>query len=180
MRTQYDSLTTKPNLFIAVIKGSAIVAVMAAEQTPSNNIPPELERARKAAIDARSGRKPTVSVVEKDAEPKDKPKTDAQLTRDLERAIGGVFEVVRVIVEMVFKKKIEPLSKEEREDGANAWLPAARKFTILASIALWISAPVWLFVTFKKKMATAEDIKPKTNDAPPKPAIEIARKAKGK
>jgi hypothetical protein len=124
----------------------------------------EIEQARatakaKLAADKAKAEKET-------AKPDDK-RTDPQLTKDISNTLTAVFEVIRFAARFFGKRDIPKLTAEEAAHGAISWLPLARKFAIIATLTIWIGAPIWLITTLGNKWQEGKPIEPPKKPAPP-------------
>jgi hypothetical protein len=121
----------------------------------------ELEAARAAArakLDSAKTITPNVSA--KSTEKSSDTRNDTQLLRDIANTLKGVFKIVRVLSKIFGKKDIPPLTDDEAKDGAASFLPLARRFSFIASLTIWIGAPIWLFATIDEKWKQGKPVEP--------------------
>lgn len=113
----------------------------------------EMEAARREALARlRLAQAPTqeAETEKKKVEVKDtRSKTD--LSSDLSAMLIGLATIADFLLGFI-GYQFEPLSEDEAKEGARQWLPLAKRFTWIASLSLWLSAPVWIVVTVRSKL----------------------------
>lgn len=88
-------------------------------------------------------------------------RSDEELTRDLATLLGVVWTLLGFLAGML-GWRLKPLTAEDRRRGAEAFLPVARQYPIMA--APWLAIPLWVVATVTERAERA----PK---APAAPAI---------
>lgn len=109
------------------------------------------------------------------------PELSAKDEKNLERDVKSIIDALWLLASWLvlpFGRELDDLTEAELGDGTRAWMPVARRHPWLVATARWLTAPLWLVMTVKRKIRlrqasqAAKKAPPPAAPAPPAAVTE--------